>query len=81
MDKVYKEAIRKNLLAYKIKQQEKHKIKLWELNKELKYLKNVHDNIEDFFLDNYEEEKNVLKTDIQNIEKEILFIRKYLLNK
>ena len=81
MDKVYREAIRKNLLAYKIKQQEKHKIKLLELNKELKYLKNVHDNIEDFFLDNYEEEKNVLKTDIQQIEKEILFVKKYLLNK
>jgi hypothetical protein len=81
MDKVYKEAIRKNLLAYKIKQQERHKIKLLELNKELKYLKNVHDNIKDFFLDNYEEEKNVLKTDIQHIEKEILFIKKYLLNK
>ena len=81
MDKVYKEAIRKNLLAYKIKQQERHKIKLLELNKELKFLKNVHDNIEDFFLDNYEEEKKVLKTDIQHIEKEILFIKKYLLNK
>ena len=75
MDKVYREAIRKNLLAYKIKQQEKHKIKLLELNKELKYLKNVHDNIEDFFFDNYEEEKNVLKTDIQHIEKKYFLLK------
>ena len=81
MDKIYKEAIRKNLLAYQIKQQEKHKIRLLELNKELKYLKDVHDNIEDYFLDNYEEEKNVCKKDIQNIEKEIIIVRKYLLNK
>ena len=81
MDKIYKEAIRKNLLAYQIKQQEKHKIRLLELNKELKYLKDVHDNIEDYFLDNYEEEKNVCKKDIQNIEKEIILVRKYLLNK